>query len=57
MVLRGNRPRQLKETDCATVAPGVESWTDYSNKAGVGHVHRARTASFCTDIASFHHIL
>jgi radical SAM superfamily enzyme YgiQ (UPF0313 family) len=35
-VLRGNRPRRLKETNCAMVAPGVESWTDYSNKAGVG---------------------
>lgn len=36
-VLRGERIRRLKETNCAFVAPGVESWTDYSNKAGVGH--------------------
>src|ERR1044072_9452451 len=35
-VLRGVRPRRLKDTNCAMVAPGVESWTDYSNKAGVG---------------------
>ena len=35
-VLRGDRPQRLKETNCAMVAPGVESWTDYSNKAGVG---------------------
>jgi radical SAM superfamily enzyme YgiQ (UPF0313 family) len=35
-VLRGERPRRLKDTNCAMVAPGVESWTDYSNKAGVG---------------------
>jgi radical SAM superfamily enzyme YgiQ (UPF0313 family) len=35
-VLRGDRPRRLKETNCVMVAPGVESWTDYSNKAGVG---------------------
>jgi radical SAM superfamily enzyme YgiQ (UPF0313 family) len=35
-VLRGDRPKRLKETNCAMVAPGVESWTDYSNKAGVG---------------------
>jgi radical SAM superfamily enzyme YgiQ (UPF0313 family) len=35
-VLRGDRPRRLKDTNCAMVAPGVESWTDYSNKAGVG---------------------
>ena len=35
-VLRGERVTRLKETNCAMVAPGVESWTDYSNKAGVG---------------------
>ena len=35
-VLRGDRPRRLKDTNCAMVAPGVESWTNYSNKAGVG---------------------
>ncbi|GAB3875241.1 hypothetical protein GCM10029964_018920 [Kibdelosporangium lantanae] len=35
-VLRGDRPRRLRATNCAMVAPGVESWTDYSNKAGVG---------------------
>lgn len=35
-VLRGDRPRRLKETNCVMVAPGVESWTDYSNKAGLG---------------------
>jgi radical SAM superfamily enzyme YgiQ (UPF0313 family) len=35
-VLRGDRPHRLKQTNCAMVAPGVESWTDYSNKAGVG---------------------
>jgi radical SAM superfamily enzyme YgiQ (UPF0313 family) len=35
-VLRGDRPRRLRDTNCAMVAPGVESWTDYSNKAGLG---------------------
>ncbi len=35
-VLRAERLARLKETNCALVAPGVESWTDYSNKAGVG---------------------
>ncbi|WP_431903150.1 B12-binding domain-containing radical SAM protein [Amycolatopsis thermoflava] len=35
-VLRGDRPSRLKDTNCVMVAPGVESWTDYSNKAGVG---------------------
>ena len=35
-VLRPDRMRRLRETNCVLVAPGVESWTDYSNKAGVG---------------------
>lgn len=35
-IMRGPRMHRLKETNCLYVAPGVESWTDYSNKAGVG---------------------
>ncbi len=35
-VLRGDRLRRLRDTNCVFVAPGIESWTDYSNKAGVG---------------------
>ena len=35
-VLRPERIARLRETNCVLVAPGVESWTDYSNKAGVG---------------------
>ena len=35
-VLRGERLARLKHTNCAMAAPGVESWTDYSAKAGVG---------------------
>ena len=35
-ILRGNRLPRLKETNCFFVAPGVEGWSDYSNKAGVG---------------------
>lgn len=35
-ILRGPRMHRLQETNCIYVAPGVESWTDYSNKAGVG---------------------
>ncbi len=35
-VLRGERLRRLRETNCVYVAPGIESWADYSNKAGVG---------------------
>jgi len=28
--------RRLRETNCVYLAPGIESWADYSNKAGVG---------------------
>ena len=35
-ILRGSRVGRLKEPHCVAVAPGVESWADYSNKAGVG---------------------
>ena len=35
-ILRGPRLHRLKETNCLFIAPGVETWTDYSNKAGVG---------------------
>jgi radical SAM superfamily enzyme YgiQ (UPF0313 family) len=40
-VLKGPRLRRLRDTNCIYVAPGVESWTDYSGKAGVGRLDRA----------------
>ena len=35
-ILRGSRLQRLKETNCIYIAPGIEAWTSYSNKAGVG---------------------
>jgi hypothetical protein len=35
-VLKENRLRRLAETNCVFVAPGIESWTNYGNKAGTG---------------------
>jgi radical SAM superfamily enzyme YgiQ (UPF0313 family) len=35
-ILRGSRLERLRATRCFYVAPGVESWADYANKAGVG---------------------
>ena len=35
-VLKAPRMQRLRDTNCFFIAPGVESWTDYSNKAGVG---------------------
>lgn len=33
-VLKESRLPRLRETNCVYVAPGIESWDDYSNKAG-----------------------
>jgi len=35
-VLKESRLNRLRDTNCVYVAPGVESWAAYSNKAGVG---------------------
>jgi len=35
-MLNPERLRRLRDTNCWVVAPGIESWTNYSNKAGVG---------------------
>ena len=34
--LRESRLQRLKETNCIYIAPGIEAWTSYSKKAGVG---------------------
>ncbi len=33
-ILKESRLARLRETNCVYAAPGIESWTDYSNKAG-----------------------
>lgn len=33
-ILKESRLGRLRETNCVYVAPGIESWSDYSNKAG-----------------------
>jgi hypothetical protein len=35
-ILKEERLPRLRRTNCVYVAPGIESWTDYSNKAGAG---------------------
>lgn len=35
-ILKPNRLQRLRDTNCIYVAPGIESWVDYSGKAGVG---------------------
>ena len=35
-ILKPERLPRLLESNCTYVAPGIESWTDYSNKAGTG---------------------
>ena len=41
-ILRQSRLQRLRETNCWYVAPGVESWTDYSNKSGVSTKAKGR---------------
>ena len=41
-ILRGSRLQRLQATRCLFVAPGVESWDDYSNKANVGRTRGAQ---------------
>ena len=42
-ILKETRLARLRETNCVYVAPGIESWTDYSNKAGAaGMAGRAK---------------
>jgi len=36
-VLKESRLPRLRRTNCAYVAPGIESWADYSGKAGAGN--------------------
>jgi radical SAM superfamily enzyme YgiQ (UPF0313 family) len=35
-ILKEDRLPRLRRTNCIYVAPGIESWIDYSNKTGVG---------------------
>jgi radical SAM superfamily enzyme YgiQ (UPF0313 family) len=36
-IIKESRLHRLKETNCIYVLPGIESWNDYSNKAGSGN--------------------
>lgn len=49
-VLHGARARRLRETNCALLAPGVESWADYSEKAGAGRRRGADKVGRVVDI-------
>src|SRR5262245_56694124 len=35
-ILQQERLHRLRRTNCVYSAPGIESWIDYSNKAGAG---------------------
>jgi radical SAM superfamily enzyme YgiQ (UPF0313 family) len=41
-ILRAPRLERLKKTHCIAIVSGVESWVDYSNKAGVGRKETGR---------------
>jgi hypothetical protein len=48
-VLRGTRPRRLSATKCAMAAPGIESWSAYSAKAGTPSLTGAMKVSRLVD--------
>jgi radical SAM superfamily enzyme YgiQ (UPF0313 family) len=41
-ILRGDRVKRLADTNCVSAAPGIESWSSYSQKAGVGRASGAQ---------------
>ena len=57
-VVRGPRLRRLKETNCVFLAPGVESWVDFSNKARVGRkVGQAKVLEVAKHFAELHEFI
>lgn len=48
-ILRGERVRRLTATNCVSVAPGVESWAEYSGKAGIGRTTGAEKVERLVD--------
>ena len=50
-ILKESRLHRLRATNCAYVAPGIEFWEDYSNKAGSGSkMGRAKLEHIVRDI-------
>lgn len=55
-ILRGPRLRRLRETNCLYAAPGVESWVEYSGKAGAGiSVGREKLEKVVQHFEELHH--
>jgi hypothetical protein len=48
-VLREDRLNRLRKTNCVFVAPGVESWYDYGNKAAAGEKHGRDKLEYVVD--------
>jgi len=54
-ILKDSRLERLRRTRCAFVAPGVESWGDYGNKAGTRSLQgQAKLESIVTKFARLH---
>lgn len=57
-ILRDSRLPRLKDTNCWFLAPGVESWEQYSNKSGVGHAAgEKKVAEVATQFAEIHNFV
>ena len=48
-LLKGPRLERLRDTNCYYIAPAVESWSSYSNKAGVGRAQGAAKLDLIVD--------
>jgi hypothetical protein len=48
-VLKDERLERLRRTNCTFVAPGVESWYDYGNKAAAGERHGRDKMNYVVD--------
>lgn len=48
-LLRGSRLERLRDTNCIYIAPGIESWSSYSNKTGVGKKSGAEKVMLLAD--------
>jgi len=54
-ILKGPRLQRLQDTNCIYAAPGIESWTDYSNKsATTGHDGEAKMLQVAEHFATLH---
>ena len=54
-ILRSDRLARLRDTNCISMVPGVESWSNYSKKAGVGSaINQEKLAQVVEHFSTLH---